>query len=287
MHILLLASDTSVGFALAEFLQSQARHTVELLTRENCRWKSERQSKKALRRSQCDLLIDARISAAADSGETLHDHDIDRIHWLAKACHRNGVGYLYLSSSRVFSGSVERLYTEDDYPDNNENTLGELLLRGESFVRDYCERYVILRMGPIFSSRGSNALTHLLEQMKRGNALSPTSHSRGSPVYAEDAARVVAAMCDQLSTEADVWGIYHYCSDDVINCYDFTESLLAATSGFIPVGSDAVVLNKSSEAESPLYTALYCAKIRNTFAIHQMPWRKYIAESVVHYFEAH
>jgi dTDP-4-dehydrorhamnose reductase len=143
-----------------------------------------------------------------------------------------------------------------------------------------------LRMGPIFSSRGSNALTHLLDQMKRGNALSPTSHSRGSPVYAEDAARVVAALCDQLSTQAAVWGIYHYCSDDVINCYDFTESLLAATSGFIPVDNDAVVLNKSSETESPLYTALDCTKIRNTFAIHQMPWRNYIAESVAHYFEA-
>lgn len=286
MHILLLASDTTVGFALAEFLQSQARHTLELLNRENCRWKSERQAKKALRRSQCHLVIDARTSAAADSGETLHDHDIDRIRWLARACHRNNVGYLYLSSSRVFSGSVERLYTEDDYPDNDESTLGELLLRGESVVRDYCEHHMILRLGPIFSYRGGNALTYLLGQMRNGVALSPTSHSRGSPVYADDAARVVAALCDQLSTQADVWGIYHYCSDEVTNCYDFTESLLAAASGFMPVDNDAVVLNKSSEAESPLHTALDCAKIRNTFAIHQMPWRKYIAESVARSFDA-
>lgn len=283
MRILIVGSDTSLGDALLDFMLSQSRHAVEVLPLDECRWKSERQAKKALRRAKCELVVDARIVAAADGDETIHDLDIDRTLWLAKASHRNNVGYLYLSSSRVFSGSVERLYSEDDYPDN-EGVLGELLLRSETAVRDNCERHLILRLGPVFSHRYSNALTRILGQLVAGDRLSLGNSLRGSPVVAEDAARVVSALADQLSTDADVWGIYHYCSSDITNCYEFAEFMLASATQYAEFQPGAVEMEKPSEPTTILNRALDCAKIRHTFAIKQVAWRSFVAGSVKNYF---
>lgn len=285
MRILIVGSDTSLGDALLDFLLSQSRHAVEVLPLEACRWKSERQAKKALRRAGCELVVDVRIMAAADGGDIIHDVDIDRTLWLAKASHRNNVGYIYLSSARVFSGSVERLYSEDDYPDN-EDTLGELLLRSETAVRDNCEQHLILRLGSVFSHQYSNALTKVLAQLVAGETVHLGSSLRGSPVPASEAARVVSALTDQLSTHADVWGIYHYCSSDVTNCYEFAESLLASAAQHAEFQPGVVALEKSAEATEILNRSLDCAKIRSTFAIKQTAWRSFVADSVREYFLA-
>ena len=283
MRILIVGSDTSLGDALLDFLLTQGRHAVEVLPLGDCRWKSERQAKKALRRANCELVIDARIVAAADGDEIIHDLDIDRTLWLARASHRNNVGYLYLSSSRVFSGTVERLYSEDDYPDD-EGVLGELLLRSETAVRDNCERHLILRLGPVFSHRYSNALTRMLGQLAEGGSVCMGNNLQGSPVVAEDAARVVSAVADQLSTHADVWGIYHYCSSEVTNCYEFAESLLASASQYSEFQPGVVEMEKADESPAVLNRALDCAKIRSTFAIKQVAWRSFVAGSVKNYF---
>lgn len=261
----------------------RGRH-VDVLETADCRWKSERQAKKAVVRARCDYVVDTRIQAAADGGVPVHDLDLDRVRWLAKSCQKNKFAYIYVSSSRVYSGDSKRLYREDDYPDNTE-TLGELLLRGESFVRDHCERHVVLRLGPVFSHRGINVLTHMLRQLRAGGTLLLEDHLRGCPVSAGDAARVVSGMLDQFSTGSEAWGIYHYCSSDATSCYEFAEVLLASASQFTEFSPAAVELARYEEPKPPLNRSLDCGRLRNTFAIKQSPWRGFIADAVKHYFE--
>jgi len=284
VRILIAGSDSSLGEALLDFFLAQGRHDIELLPLAACRWKSERQAKKALRRANTELVIDARIIAAADSGATIHDLDIGRTLWLARASHRSSVGYLYLSSAWVFSGSVERHYGEDDYPDS-EGTLGELLLRSETAVRDSCERHLILRLGPVFSHRNPNPLTRVLGSLLNGETLRLGSHLRGSPVVAKDAARVVSALADQLGTDAPVWGIYHYCSSEVSNCYESAESILTSATQYWELGAGAVQIEKYRESVVQRNWALDCTKIQNTFAIQQSTWRGSMAEVVQNYFQ--
>ena len=88
------------------------------MTRSACRWKSERQAKKAVVSAKCDIVVDVRIEAAGDGGDQMQELDLKRCHWVAKACQRSGMTYLYTSSSRVFSGQLDRPYTEEDFPDN-------------------------------------------------------------------------------------------------------------------------------------------------------------------------
>lgn len=284
MRVLLIGADTSIGIALQSHLLRWGRHEVETLNSSACRWKSERQAKKAARRGGCEAIIDARIIAASDSGEILHDIDVKRCHWLAKACQRSAIHYVYLSSARVFSGSRGRPYSELDTPDNEE-TIGQLLSQAENSVRETCQAHLILRFGPIFSARGVNVLTHMLGQLTSGGTLDLNSHLQGCPVESMDAARVVAAVIDQVSTGADSWGTYNYCSSDPTHCYEFAEVLLASASQFSEFAPNSVQLQPAPEKE-PLNRQLECSLILNTFAIKQVAWRGAIADAVKHYFES-
>ena len=284
MRVLVIGSDTPVGKAVQDILLRRGRH-VEALATTDCRWKSERQTKKALVRAACPFVVDTRIQAAAEAGEPIHDLDLKRTLWLAKSCQKNTMAYLSLSTARVFSGDLARLYTEDDYPDSRES-LGELLQAAESSIRDHCEQHLIVRLGPVFSHRGVNVLTYMLQQLIAGETLMLENSQRGSPVAANDAARVVSGLLDQFSTGARSWGIYHYCSSDSTNCYEFAEVLLAAASQFSGLAAGAVELIRPDPPPAQLNRSLDCSRLRNTFAIKQNPWRGFVADTVKQYFES-
>ncbi len=284
MRVLILGSDTPLGQALAAGQEQSGRHDIVLMSRAACRWKSERQAKKSVVRAKCDIVVDVRIEAAGDSGDQIQDLDLKRCHWVAKACQRTKIVYLYASSSRVFSGQLDRPYTEEDYPDNEE-TVGLLLASAEQLVRDSCERHLILRMGPIFSHEGTNLITQMLGPMGRGGSLMLDNNLRGCPVAADDGARVVSALLDQLGTGVEPWGIYNYCSSDTATYYEFAEALLASASQFSEFSPAAVQLEREPDGLAPLNRALNCSKIRNTFAIKQVSWRSAIADIVKQYYE--
>ena len=285
MRVLILASDAPLGQALVDDLEKLGRHEVVSMSRAACRWKSERQAKKAVRRADCDVVVDIRVEGGADAGDPLQEIDIRRCHWVGKACQRSALTYLFVSSSRVFSGQLDRHYREDDPPDNGD-TLGQLLAAAEQAVWESCERHLILRLGPVFSSVSPNLITQMLGRMMKGATLELDNNLRGCPVSSNDGARVISALLDQLSTGVEAWGIYHYCSSDTATYYEFAEALLASASQFSELSPSAVEL-RQEENEARLKRALDCSRIRNTFAIKQVPWRSAIPDIVKAYFQQH
>ncbi len=283
MRVLLIGSDTSLGLALGEHLRRWGRHELEVVSCSAARWKSERHAKKVVRRVRADIVVDARLQGAIDSGEILTELDIERGHWLAKACQRGSASYFLLSTARVFAGDAGRAYREQDEPDNTE-TVGRLLAQAETRTRETCDRHVILRLGPVFAPTGVNVLSHMLERLIEGGKLVLDNQLRGCPVESADAARVVAGVLDQLGAGAAAWGTYHYCSPDPTNCYEFAEALLASASQFCEFSPDAVQPQPVAAGDQLRSRTLQCGRIRNTFAIKQVPWRGFIADAVRQYF---
>jgi len=249
-----------------------------------CRWKSERQAKKSIVRAKSDVVVDLRIDFAGDGGPQIQELDLQRCHWVAKACHRTDATYLYVSSSTVFSGELERPYLEEDSPDNEE-VAGRLLARAEHIVADVCLRHLILRFGPVFSSEGMNLITRLLGSLRGGDSLVLDNNLRGCPVAADDGARVLLAVLDQLGTGLEPWGTYHYGSSDAATYYEFAEALLACASQFFEFSPLAVQLERETDELRSLNRTLDCSKIRNTFAVRQIPWRSAIGDVVKQYYE--
>jgi dTDP-4-dehydrorhamnose reductase len=281
LRVLIVGADTPVGLALTEYLEQRGTEYLGL-PKADCRWKSERQAKKTMRRSECDLTVDTRLQAASDGGIRVHDIDIDRSIWLARASQTLKLPFLMLSCARVFSGSEARDYREDDYPDG-ESSIAQLLIAAETALRDNCEQHVILRTGPVFSPVGINVVTHMLGQLHEGGVLSLSRRQQGCPLPAEDAARVISGMIDQIGCGLQAWGIYHYSSPDSTNCYEFAEVLLAAASQYENFSADAVQL-AADEAAEVVSRSLDCSKIKDTFAIKQQPWRVSVASQVKQYY---
>ena len=284
MRVLILGSDSPLGRALTDFLEDLGRHELVCLTRSASRWKSERQAKKAVRKSAADAVVDIRVEAVADGGQEIADLDLKRCQWVAKSCQRDSACYLFISSSRVFTGKLDRMYNEDDLPDNDSD-VGGLLGEAEQVVREYCQRHLILRLGPVFASDGANLVTRMLGEMVRGENLILDNNLRGCPVASEDGARVISALLDQISTGAELWGVYHYCSAETATHYEFAEAILASASQFTEFSSTAVELEPLDPDAPSLNRSLECSKIRNTFAIKQQPWRNAIADQVKNYFQ--
>ncbi len=283
MRILVLASDSPVGSAVTRFHALTSRHELIPLSRSACRWKSERQAKKAVVRGKCQAVLDLRLEAVAIGGGQIQDRDVQRCHWIAKACQRTNTAHVLLSSSRVFSGELDRLYTEEDAPDNDE-TVGQMLAAAEARVAAACERHLILRMGPIFSSEGVDIGAQLLDPLQQGDSLILDDNLRGSPVAVEDAARVILAVLDQVSAGAEAWGIFHYGSGDTATLYEFAEALLAAASQYAEFGSSALQIEREPEGLTPQSRALDCTKLRDTFAIRQVSWRRFVGGLVSQYY---
>lgn len=283
MRVLVLGSDTPLGVALVAQIELLERHEMILMGGSACRWKSERQAKKSVVRAKSDICVDLRIEAAGYGGVQIQDTDLKRTHWVAKACQRTETAYFYISSSRVFSGQLDRAYVETDEPDNEE-TIGQMLAKAEELARR-CERHLILRLGPVFSALGANLISQLLEPLREGDSLIMDNNLRGSPVAAADAARVISGLLDQIGTGLEAWGTYHYGSTDTATYYEFAEALLAAASQFSEFSSSAVQLEKESESMPPRNRTLECSKIRDDFAIRQVPWRGAIGDLVKHYYE--
>jgi dTDP-4-dehydrorhamnose reductase len=284
MRVLLLGFDTPLGAAIVERQTALGRHEFITMSRSACRWKSERQAKKSVVRAKSDIVVDVRIEAAGDSGTQIQQQDVKRCHWVAKACQRSGTAYLFVSSSRVFSGQLGRSYVEADCPDNEE-TVGQLLAEAEQIVENGCQRHLLLRFGPVFSDGGANLISQILGPLQEGDSLVLDNNLRGCPVAAADGARVILAILDQLGTGLEAWGIYHYGSADNATYYEFAEALLAAASQFSEFSSSAVQLESESGDLPPLDRTLDCARIRNTFAIRQVPWRSAVGDLVKHYYE--
>ena len=163
--------------------------------------------------------------------------------------------------------------------------MGNLLARAEQIVENGCQRHLLLRFGPVFSDGGANLVSQILDPLQEGDSLILDNNLRGCPVAAADGARVILAILDQLGTGLEAWGIYHYGSADNATYYEFAEALLAAASQFSEFSSSAVQLESESGDLPPLDRTLDCSRIRNTFAIRQVPWRSAIGDLVKHYYE--
>ena len=288
MDVLLVGSDNPLGVALRGVLAQWGRHRAAGLTVAGSRWRSERQAKKAVRKGRPDAVVDCRLAWQIAAGDVPTAADIERGHWLAKACERSGMRYILLSCDRVFSGLTSRRLRESD-PADASAAPGVQMLELESRVAQSAPSALVLRTGPLFASVGRNLLTQTLERMdlaatrppepapslsracpegSRGaqspgpvagasggarlslpktDGLSPPKTEPGRvaefdnrdvfcPVCSVDAARVIAAILDQLSVGAKARGIYHYGSCDRATAYDFAEAALAAARPWLSSG---------------------------------------------------
>lgn len=209
---------------------------------------------------------------------------LESVDLLVKACSARKIPIIQLSGSQVFDGLDGGRHREEDQATPASRN-GAFLWRMEEVVRAF-PQHLILRTAPIYSALGDNLLTRLLADFRRGGVVERSTGGQCCPTWAGDLARVISAIVDQLSCDADCWGTYHYTSSDPVSSYQFAETTLAVASQFLDTQtlelSLEIAVDMDVEWPRPL---LNCEKIRNTFGIKQMPWRSSISSVVQQVFE--
>lgn len=200
----------------------------------------------------------------------------DKLAPLIARCNEFNWIWLLLSDSRIFPASIKRRFVENDSP-APVSAAGQRLLARETHIATTIARHVVLRVGPIIASHGDNLLTRLLVRMRAGGVVTLPDAQRFCPTPVADVARVVAAIHDQLDCDAHSWGIYHYESADPASGYEFAEVVLAAATQYWQIKEGPVQLRSApADSAADVYPLLNCQRIRDTFGIQQLPWRKAI-----------
>lgn len=185
---------------------------------------------------------------------------------------------LLLSDSRVFPAGSKQRYREID-PAQPNTAPGTALAEREAQLAQALRQHLIVRSGPLIDAAGANLLTGQLARLRANGVLAAASGARFCPTPAADLARVIAAICDQVDCNAQCWGIYHYHSSDPTTGYEFAEVLLAAATQYWALEPGRV--EQQIAVDDPLaslYPLLSCQRIRDTFGIQQLPWRKAIPQ---------
>jgi len=285
MRILVLGLDSPLGFSLRSFAAPLMRHEIIGVDMDATRWRRERQVKKLIRRQPIDLILDARLVTQIDGVDPVGQPDLERTRWLAGLAAKDRIGYLFLSSARVFSGTLTRPYRESDQPDATD-AVGKTLIEAEALLQDKLDEVFILRLGLMFGGRRPNPLARALDALSRGDKIKVSEQVRGSPVHVAEVARVIHGIIDQIGAGAPRAGIYHYSGIGEVNAYSFMEAVLANASQYKPFtqARDLIVLSADTD-EAPSSLTLDCAAIRHQFGIQQLSWREFVQRAVQRYIE--
>ena len=284
MDVLVIGADNPVGVVLQGAFVQWGRHQSLPLTTAASRWRSERQAKKAARKDRPDAVVDLRLAWQLAAGEPIQPIDLERSYWLAKACERSDIHYLFLSTDAVFESNAGRHFRETDTPDAASEP-GATMASLEAQITQGAPNALILRTGPLFASFDANLLTRVMDRMSAETTATFDDRLTFSPVATVDAARVMAAMLDQLAVGAQAGGTFHYCAGDRATEYGFAEAALAAASQYMDCSDVSIEPSNSEPSERGVIRVLDCSRLRDSFAIKQVPWRGFINPVVKQFFQ--
>jgi len=285
VRILVLGLDAPLGFSLRAFAAPLMRHEIIGVDMDATRWRRERQVKKLVRRQSVDLILDARLVTQIDGVDPVGQRDVERTQWLAGLAARDQIAYFFLSSARVFSGTLTRPYRETDQPDATD-PVGRTLIEVEQLLSGALDEIFILRLGLMFGGRRPNPLARALDALARGDRLKVSEHARGSPVHVAEVARVIHGIIDQIGAGAPRKGLYHYSGIGEVNAYSFMETVLANASQYEPFKDARELMELTSDgASTGSSLSLDCAEIRHQFGIQQLSWREFVPRAVQRYIE--
>ena len=121
---------------------------------------------------------------------------------LAIAATDVGAKLVHISTDYVFPGTSEKPLTEFD-PTGPQSVYGRTKLAGENFVKDFADRYFIIRTAWLYGI-GKNFVRTMLGLSEKYDEVTVVDDQFGSPTSADELARAIAYL---LPT--DNYGLFH------------------------------------------------------------------------------
>lgn len=155
---------------------------------------------------------------------------------VAEACRRVGARVVCLSTDYVFSGDLDRPYTEWDEP-NPLSVYGRSKLAGE---RELSPDDTVVRTSWVFGATGRNMVKTVLRLMAEGRPLRFVDDQHGCPTAAVDLAAKVVELLRRP-------GLFHVTNQGATTWYGFVRDVVESAGG----DADSVTPIKTSELDPP------------------------------------
>lgn len=210
------------------------------------------------------------VDLAETEKEKAYSINADAAGFLAEVCALFHVTLVHISTDYVFNGMGSMPYKETD-PVGPGNVYGASKLAGEQQVLQYCPNAIIIRTSWVYSRYGKNFVKTMIRLMQEKETISVVNDQQGSPTSATDLAGAILSIITGASKP--VPGIYNYCNEGIITWYEFAQAIrecISSTCNIVPVSTAAF----PTAAIRPVYSALDCHKIRQTFGIKIPHWKE-------------
>ncbi|MEA3486588.1 MAG: dTDP-4-dehydrorhamnose reductase [Thermodesulfobacteriota bacterium] len=178
----------------------------------------------------------------------------DGVKNVALACRGTGIKLIHFSTDYVFDGTKTVPYVEKDAC-NPINVYGRSKLKGEEYLREFSDNYILLRTSWLYGKNGRNFVGAIVEKAEKTGQLEVVDDQTGSPTCTIDLAAAVKVL-----VEGDYRGIFHVTNRGTCSWYQFALKILEYKGmenvRIVPIKS--ATLGKG--ALRPEYSVLSCKK---------------------------
>jgi len=231
----------------------------------------------ALSRIRPEWVINAaaytQVDRCEEESELAFKVNAEGVKNLALACKDIQARLFHVSTDYIFDGKKEEPYVEEDTP-LPISVYGHSKLKGESYVQDLLDDFVIVRSGGLYGKGGSNFVNTIIKVAKEKDELTVVDDQWVAPTYTIDLSRAIGALM-----EVSARGIFHVVNSGCCNWHQFAGkilSLVGSTSKVIPISS--AQLNRP--AKRPGFSALNCSKFTEVTGNKLRSWEEALTDYI-------
>lgn len=189
---------------------------------------------------------------------------------LSIAATQNGAKMVQISTDYIFPGDADRPYIEFDEP-GPKGMYGLTKLQGEKFVKEFSDRYFILRTAWLYGE-GKNFVRTMLNLAESHDEVNVVGDQFGTPTSAAELAKAIDYL---LFT--DNYGTFHATCEGQCSWADFAKEIFRLA-GTKTVVNTITTAEYKTAAERPAYSVLDNYMFRLTTDFRFADWEDAIAE---------
>ena len=233
-----------------------------------------------IRQEKPDIIINCAAHTNVDKCEQEWDlaYKINAIgpRNLSIAAAETGAKIIHVSTDYVFEGNGIAPYTEFDTP-NPISAYGKTKYEGEKFVKDFADRYFILRTAWLYGD-GKNFVKTMLRLSETNKEINVVCDQLGSPTSASELAKMIHYL-----EPTENYGLFHATCEGDTNWADFTEEIFRLAGKSVKVShvtSEQYAQMNPASAKRPAYSILENYMIKLTSNFMMADWKDAIAEYI-------
>ncbi|ACL70484.1 SDR family oxidoreductase [Halothermothrix orenii] len=183
---------------------------------------------------------------------------------------------VYISTSHVFSGRLNRPYRESDEL-QPVNVYGLSKLLAENFIKEINRKFFIVRTGWLYGPGRDSLIGKLIETSKQEKTVELPGDRYDTPTFIGDLAHIIGRL---MTT--DFYGTYHITNSGYCSLYSWGLEVVRALKLNVNI-KEVTLEHQSGLVRIPEYTVLDNNLVANKLGIRPRGWRKALNSYLVDY----